>query len=73
MKTNYNQMKTIFTKIKKVVGANNQNSRSENKNGIKSKEHRDLYNAELMPSGFFDTYQKILFRPGRAIEEIKNE
>jgi hypothetical protein len=66
-------MKTIFTKIKKVVGASNQTFRSENKNGIKSKEHRDLYNAELMPSGFFDTYQKILFKPRRAIEEIKNE
>lgn len=73
MKTNNNQMMKIFTKIKQVVGKGNQPVTSKDKNGSRPKEQRDLYNAELMPSGFFDTYQKILFRPRRAIEEMKNE
>jgi hypothetical protein len=66
-------MKKIISKIRKVVNSNSQTLKNSEIKGNRFNTKQDLFNAELMPSGFFDTYQKILFRPRRTIEQMKNE
>jgi hypothetical protein len=66
-------MKKIISKIRKVVNSNSQTLKNLEIKGNRFNTKQDLFNAELMPSGFFDTYQKILFRPRRTIEQMKNE
>lgn len=66
-------MKKIISKIRKVVNSNSQTLKNSEIKVNRFNTKQDLFNAELMPSGFFDTYQKILFRPRRTIEQMKNE
>lgn len=66
-------MRKILKKIIEVLGRDHRTLPSKNKKRSFSEKKQDLYNAELMPSGFFDRYQKILYEPGRIIEQIKNE
>lgn len=66
-------MRKIFSQIKKMVGRNKRIVNQVEKDGNRSKENQNLVNAEVMPSGFFDTYQKILYRPRKTIEQMRNE
>jgi hypothetical protein len=65
-------MRKIFEQIRGLMDWNNQPLGDKEKNGKYAEKKVDLYNAEVMPSGFFDTYQKILFRPRKTIEQVKN-